>query len=134
MRRGILEVPFSASASEENGGYYAVFARRAQGALTCVSLLHHHARPADGILVSQPRQIYLRRRRRFLWGLERTQALALEAGNGVNASGGLVSLGPLRFQYLLCQLYARVCTPDEDELGEIYGRMRVSLCGFLPRL
>lgn len=36
-RRGILEIPFSASASEENGGYYAIFAQRAQGALSYVS-------------------------------------------------------------------------------------------------
>ncbi|BGP23408.1 short-chain dehydrogenase/reductase SDR family protein [Rhodotorula toruloides] len=32
--KGILEIPYSASASEENGGYYAIFARRAQGALS----------------------------------------------------------------------------------------------------
>ncbi|BGO90223.1 hypothetical protein NBRC10512_002426 [Rhodotorula toruloides] len=32
--KGILEIPFSASASEENGGYYAIFAQRAQGALS----------------------------------------------------------------------------------------------------
>ncbi|GAA6045926.1 hypothetical protein NBRC10513_005327 [Rhodotorula toruloides] len=32
--KGILEIPYSASASEENGGYYAIFAQRAQGALS----------------------------------------------------------------------------------------------------